>query len=198
MFNFCNLDKTQCLIKSFLIVNILTLLIEAVPLPEPVFSSGTSRGRFPSFSEITRPKTLDIRPIERASIHDTAVETEARPSASTSELREVELQEHQQPLIENIRRISFAPEVDIAEATAGTHRGREHLDPTRDGVFARMQRLLSRNAVPFASGVAVGAGVIELINIIPNSHKIHPNSSLPSMKASASSVIDDVNGLIKL
>lgn len=46
-----------------------------------------------------------------------------------------------------------------------THRGAENLDPTRDGVFARVQRIL----FPVAIGASVGAtaggvGVIENIN----------------------------------
>lgn len=94
--------------------------------------------------------------VSSSSFHD----LDQRPS--TSAQREISVSENEN-LLENTRRVSFTSTVDLADASMPTHNGM-NLNPMRDGVFARVQRVIFGKLAPAAAGVAIGAGIVELAN----------------------------------
>lgn len=129
---------------------------------ETAFSmASVIKGKSQSLGSISRV----VKPIERVQSESLSsfstfneAETEVESKRSTSEFKEIEPREREllerEPLVEKTRRVvSFSPNVDLSSASLSTHRGAENLNPTRDGVFARVQRIL----FPVAIGAAVGA-----------------------------------------
>lgn len=152
----------------------------------------TSRGRSLSMSAVSR--SHEFKPLtptrteSEFSSSATINEAESRPSTSHRH-QDGEIAE-QQHLVEQTRRVSFATPVDLTEASLPTNHG-DNLNPARDGVFARVQRIIYEAAAPAAVGVAVGVGIVEFIN------STHLNSS--SMKTllhafnTTNSVTDVIN-----
>lgn len=185
----------MCNIESIFFLGILALTIDGI---EPAFStSAIARGRSSSVGELSR--NIDIKPFERtqpstsvASSSSTIHEAESRPSASASNFREIDLQEHQH-LVVKPKRVSFAAAVDLTDASVATHRGREQLDPTRDGVFARVHRILFQNVAPVAVGAVVGIGGYEVIKSNINRTTLPPTTTI---KTPVSNSSNDVNELL--
>lgn len=105
------------------------------------------------FQPITRAQPTSISSSSSISVHSD-VKTNPNQIGSTSAFEEIDLR--REPLVERSKHVSFSS-ADLREATAVTSGVR--LDPTRDGVFARLRQILYRNAAPIVAGAAVG-GVI--------------------------------------
>lgn len=111
-----------------------------------------------------------FKPIERAQSDSISsfstfneAETEVRPKSSTSQFRDVDIDiREREPLLENARRVNFAPNADLSSVSIPTNHGAENLNPARDGVFSRIHRILFPAAV--AVGVAAGAAAVEIVN----------------------------------
>lgn len=114
--------------------------------------------RIPSYNPELSPRASS--PVSRN------FESDARPIASTSAfLPEIDIQQqqhqhqetHLQPLVEektkHVRVVSSSSLIDPMAVTYS-----EHLNPTRDGVFARMRNRMLRYGASVAIGVAIGAG----------------------------------------
>lgn len=167
--------KTIRFSETIFFLNVLVLLVHE---SETGGSTATlSRGRSRSMSSlprITKSKPItQSRPASISSSSSTVNEADVNPLASTSDFKEVDVREHQH-LIEKTKHVSFATHVDLAEASEGTQS--DHLIPSRDGVFARVRRILLRNAAPVAvgaaiGGVGVGAGISQLFNTTTTTQK---------------------------
>lgn len=157
-----NLLKMQFFSTFFILLNILTLLIGKSNAG--VSTAAVSRGRSNSMTSITRQS--EFKPLTRAQAEEFSSDValnEAESRASTLRRQhESDIHEHQH-LLEERRSVSFATPVDLSEASRVTNQG-ENLDHARDGVFARVQRVLSGVVAPVAAGAAVGVGILELIN----------------------------------
>lgn len=95
---------------------------------------------------------------------------EMKPFASTSTFQEVDLQ----PMIEQPKHVGFISSISLNDATAGTQS--VHLDPSRDGVYARMRS----NALRFGSSAVIGS-VIGVGGAVIGQRFIYNNSSEASM-----------------
>lgn len=73
------------------------------------------------------------------------------------------------------RRVSFAP-IDLREAGTVTYRGRDNIDPLRDGLYGRVQRIMFQQVAPAIVGVGVGSaaavGTLHLLNGSPTSSNV--------------------------
>lgn len=157
----------MCIFKVIILLNIVVISIA-----EPGVSTIPIRGRSQSMSAATR--NIEIKPVQ--SIRRTSAQSPPPPSspsssissikslkneetnshahASTSGFREVDLQ--REPLVDKSKHNSFGSSVvSLREASIQTHG--ERLIPSRDGVRARVHRILFQNAAPVAVGVSVGA-----------------------------------------
>lgn len=95
------------------------------------------------------------------------VHTEPELSSSSS-LHEIEqrppspIHRESENLLETNHRVSFAPTIDLADASRVTNEA--NIIPTRDGVFARINQVLFGSLASAAAGIATGAGIVEIIN----------------------------------
>lgn len=151
-------------------VIILIIVLLAVEI-EPGVSPLTVRGR----SQSIGARTVVLKPIERpksqseslssmdsiSSKHEEVVK--AKPSSSATEIKEIDIHDEQH-LIERPRHVNLASGADLAEASLPTNSGPEHLNPERDGFFARVNRIVFPAAVGVAAGAAIGVGVDKIIN----------------------------------
>lgn len=160
--------KSMC--KGIFFIVILSTIVNEIEL---AFSSTTiSRGRSQSMTIPSRNSA--IKPIVRtqpepisSSSSTTSINSangvKNKPIASTSAFKEVDLET---PLVEKTKRVSFISDVNLREASEQTHS--EHLIPSRDGVRARIRRILIRYGAPVAVGAvvgsAVGVGAFEFFN----------------------------------
>lgn len=99
---------------------------------------------------------VNVRPVSHSSTSSTSSitslkDTDSKSMASTSGFKENEFH----PLAEKSKHVSFT-EADLREVSAQTHN--DVLDPTRDGVYARMQRILTRYGSAAVVGTAIGVG----------------------------------------
>lgn len=192
---FCSFDSKSIVKTIFFLCFLTTYGSEAVGsgFSTSAVSRSQSMGALAHATEIkplARTRPVSISSSSSSSIRETVV----KPIETVSELREVELQEREH-LIEKPKHVRFAAEVDLAEASVPTDSG-VNLDPVRDGVFARVRRILAQSAAPVAVGIAagavIGAGVVESIN------SSHVNSTLSTIKNSFSNAINDVNGIVNV
>lgn len=169
----------------FIILSILTVEIE------PGVSPLTARGRTQSFG--ARP--ANFKPIERAKSQSESMltisskheEVEVKPSSTANEIKEIDIHDEQH-LIERPRHVNFATGVDLTEALIPTNNGPEHLNPERDGFFARVNRIVfPAAAAGIAVGAAIGAGVDKILN-----------ANTSSVQNSNNTIDFDVNGLITI
>lgn len=77
------------------------------------------------------------------------------PVASTSNTKQITFEE-------DLQRLRSVSNINLDEAVRATNA--EHLDPTRDGVYARLNRILLQYGTAVVVGSAIGAGAIELVN----------------------------------
>lgn len=154
---------------------IILLNIVAIAIAEPGVSAVAARGRSQSMSAATR--NVEIKPMQRTQHESIASSSssfseiksikndESNSHASTSELREVDLQ--RDPLVDKTKHVTFGSNVNLREASIQTHS--ERIIPSRDGVRARVHRILFQHAAPVAVGIvagaAVGIGAFEYFNI---------------------------------
>lgn len=192
--NFFNY-KTICLVKLILFINILSTLIDEI---EPGGSSTLSLARGRSASVGSLSHTSSLKPIQRtqsgsisslssfSTLNEAEMETRSRARPSTSELVDADIRERE-PILENSRRVSFAPRADLSTVSVATNHGPEHLNPRRDGVFARLNRILFPAAV--AVGAAAGAGAVEIIN------STHISRNVAKTLTDIKDKVNDYNGL---
>lgn len=110
--------------------------------------------RVPSYNkEIGRPHSPSSASTSSATSHNHNVELETKQTASTSAIQpENELH----PLIEGkSNRVRFSDSASLIDPNAGTHV--EHLDPARDGAFARMR--MRNKILGYGSAIVIGSAV---------------------------------------
>lgn len=141
--------------------------------------------------------------------------TMSRPKLATPEFKEINLNEglpleretverdsfgrgrkDHEPLISGRRRVSFAPNVDVSSVSIASSHGIENLNPTRDGVFARMQSILFPATVGVGVGAAVGVGAVAAIE------KFNLTRTTTNIETTTMNLVDkvddnvDANGLL--
>lgn len=127
----------------------------SVALPRSRSQSMSAASRIADFKPLSRPRA-------EPEIGSSSTLNEAEAWASSSGTKELNARENEN-LLQNTKRVSFASAVDLGEASQVTNHG-ENLNPARDGVFARVQRILYEGVAPVGIGLAVGAGIAELAN----------------------------------
>lgn len=165
---------TLCIIKVIFFINILTSLVNEIEPTLPLTS--LPRGRTQSISAVaresvikpvirTQPETISssLSSFSSSNSINSANNVKTKPAASTSNFKEVDLE---RPLVEKTKRVSFITDVNLREASEQTHS--DHLNPSRDGVRARVHRILLKYGAPIAVGAAVGGaigvGAFEFLN----------------------------------
>lgn len=162
------------IIKIFFVHIILYLLINEIR-PQMISTSTILRGRSRPISAVSidtvakplRPTSISSTSSSTASTSSKIVNKDVKTKPNLFE--EIDIHREREPLVENPKRVSFTY-IDHREATQNTNG--EQLDPLRDGVFARMHRILNQNAAPIAIGAVIGgtiggvgvAGALELYN----------------------------------
>lgn len=169
-----------------IILSILTVEIEPGVSPLTVRGRSHSIGARPiDFKPIERPNSQSESILSISSKHEEVME--AKPSSTATEIKEIDIRDEQH-LIERPSRVNFAAGADLTEALTPTNSGPEHLNPERDGFFARVSRIVfPAAAAGVAVGAAIGVGVEKIIN-----------ANTSSVQASNNSIDFDVNGLITI
>lgn len=158
--------------SSRIIKPIFFLCILVLPIAESKQMLTTSIGKGRSHSMRILPYEREIKPISRMQPEPIAPSSsmdsinsfdtvQSEPIASTSIMRE----KNQQPLLEKTKHVSFAPNIDLTSVSEQTHS--ERIDPSRDGVRARMQNTLRNSAAVVGGAVvsgAIGAGAAVIFN----------------------------------
>lgn len=164
--------KTLCIIHFVFFLNILLSLIIEI---EPMFSTSVaSKGRSQSMRPLVSRNKINTntQPLRSASsssssassLHSIPAETDTKTiHAGPSDLavkkalsKAVSFQPEAVVEMDAAHPIRTASRISLQEATIGTHS--EHLNPARDGVYARVRNILQRYGVPIGVGVAVGVG----------------------------------------
>lgn len=137
------------------------------------------------------PPRTSSSSIDSSSQLDAKIEPKASTSKQTCEgcLREVDLQ----PIAEEkaIRRLRT--EVNLNEAMVSTHSdGR--INPSRDGVYARIRNIFHQHGVPLAFGNAVGLGGFEIgrhfLNQISTTEALHASTQAPAKTTTVKSTTE--------
>lgn len=139
-----------------LIILILQFTIIKV---ESIFSSNSARNQ--------RTQSMRTQPSSSKSTFSRNIESESEPQAGTSDVKPVinaHIEETDiQPLIEESKRVRFNNLPILVDPMAMTQS--EHLNPTRDGVFARAFRYGGTAAVGSAIGIAAKQFLFQNNNI---------------------------------
>lgn len=115
------------------------------PMRTPAARSGSVSSFSSSASETSsKQHTIESEPIQSTS------------TGKRSKITEM-VEEDLQPMIGSPKHVSFMQTVDLCEASIATH-SYGNIDPTRDGVFARVRSVVLRFGVAASIGTAVGAG----------------------------------------
>lgn len=143
-----------------MLITIIVLQITIIQVESTLATTGakvrrTQAFRVPSYNSELNPKT---RLGSSKSTASHTVESESRPIASTSAIQpEIDVHFYEQetflqPLIEGkSKRVRINSSPNLHDPMAMTQS--DHIDPTRDGVFARMVRHGSSVAIGSAIGV---------------------------------------------
>lgn len=159
--------SSKCVHHVLFVVIILQITIIQV---ESAFSAAkvrrTQSVRLPSYNSELIPKT---RPASTSSITSTAshkVEFESKSASTSSFQPEIDQHQHHhhqetalKPLLEgesNSKHVRFMGSASLIDPNAGTQS--ENIDPTRDGVFARVRNRMLRYGSGAVIGSAIGAG----------------------------------------
>lgn len=144
---------------TIIVMQITIIQVESTLTSSVAKGRRTQSMRIPPYNSELRPKTPPASPSgSSSSTASRNIESESKPIAGTSSSFQLETEhQHLEPLIEkeskHVRVISSARSID---PMAGTQS--EHLDPTRDGVFARMRNRMLRYGSSAVIGYAIGAG----------------------------------------
>lgn len=86
-----------------------------------------------------------------------------RPIAEIERQSDLRLlfESERQPMIERTENVRFMESVDLGEASQATHTN-GNINPTRDGVFARVRSAVLRYGAAAAVGSAIGVGIAEI------------------------------------
>lgn len=122
--------------------------------------------------------------------------TNSEPIASTSSAKKNERTGFKEadlrPLVDNKKQVTFLDSVNLDEASAATHSADGDINPSRDGVFARVRSAL----IAFGASAAVG-GAIGVGGVVIDRQFIHNNISEVSVNTTSPQSIDiDVNNPI--
>lgn len=174
------------IIKFILLLNIvLPLFVET----ESVLSSATlTRARSRSMrplihrtQPIMKPQLVRSSSLSSLTSKHQHLNTKTNPLPSTSGAskkvsfqHEAVAKDETQPL-----RMRSVSDINLHEAIVGTHS--VHLNPARDGTYARMRRIFLRYGAPAVIGSAVGVGVFEIVN--STSERVIINATQPSNDA---------------
>lgn len=97
-------------------------------------------------------------------------ESESKPLASTSTFHEINIE----PIIEErSRQVRFGSTTSLIDPMAVTQG--EHLDPMRDGAFARIKSAMIRYGAAVGIGTAIGAGGFAVRQIFQNNNHAQEN-----------------------
>lgn len=113
------------------------------------------------------------------------IEESRNPVASTSNSKQVKFEEEMQRL-----RSASTLNVNLEEAVRATNA--EHLDPTRDGVYARLNHGLAKYGVAVVVGSALTVGAFELIN------RTFPATATTTTTTTAASISENSNEIENL
>lgn len=146
------------------------MLVESKPMMSTAGSSQTMKllSRESRFHSNFKPQTSGLSsPASSSTSSITSkhfqVETEKQHKSKNpceSCLLKEENQQHETVELDETQRRSVL-DLDLHEATLGTNS--EHLDPTRDGVFARVRRILLQHGTSAAVGSVMGVGAFEMM-----------------------------------
>lgn len=124
---------------------------------------------FSSNAHVRRAHSLQNKP--GIKLH---MKSQPASSASSSSnihgFNEVQLR----PLIDETSYNRLPLQFDLQEATSGSHTGMQ-LNPARDGVYARIRKILRKHSLPaavgFTFGVATGIGGVNYVGKMSNNSK---------------------------
>lgn len=134
----------------------------------------SSISSFASTSTLSELQAAESQPIASAS---------SRKQIDSARFKNVDLH----PLAEKTKHVSFINSVNLDEASASTYSD-GHIDPSRDGVFARVRNTLLRYGSAAALGTAIGAG-----GVVIDQHFFHNNniSETFTTKTTSERSVDD-------
>lgn len=148
---------------------------------ESTFSSSAAKIR--RTQSIREPRTRSASPAAAAS---QKVVSESKPKASTSAYQP-ETQLHS--LIEKeSKHVNIASSASLIDSMTGTQS--EHLDPTRDGYFARMRNRMLRYGSAVAIGSAIGAGGLAAGELAVN-HLLYQNNNNTTQPMNTTQILSD-------
>lgn len=156
-----------------------------------ISSSVVSRGRSQSMRPLLQRSRSDtvIKPQTASSnsavttLSHTQINTKTNPVASTSSAKSTltrdqeslkticetctkkeKNQQHVPSGLDEVQNMRSLMDINLSEVSVGTNS--EHLIPSRDGVYARLRRVLLQHGVAVAIGSGIGVGAIELMNVL--------------------------------
>lgn len=152
--------QLSCIVQKVVIITILLTLIQVQV--ESTFSSTAAKVRRTQSMRVVKTRPVSQSTSSTSSTASHNVESESKPLASTSSFQpEIDQQRLQEidlkPMVEEeSKHVRFIGSASLLDPMVGTHS--EHLDPARDGVFARMRNRMLRYGSAAAIGSAIGAG----------------------------------------
>lgn len=152
------------LLLKFLCIVFLILLTNHQDQVEATFSSARTRSQ--SLKTLRRnyenkPGSQRTSSSSSDSLPQIDAKTEPKPSTSKQAcegcLHEVNLQ----PIAEEKAIRKMRTEINLNEAMVSTHSD-GHINPLRDGVYARIRNIFHQHSIPLAFGTVVGLGGFEI------------------------------------
>lgn len=135
-----------------------------------------------STSSLSEHKATDSHPIPS---------TSSRKQIDGTSFKEVDLH----PLVEKTKQVSFISSVNLNEASVSTHSDGQ-INPTREGVHARVRSALLRYGSAIAIGTAISAaGVVIDQRFIHNNNtetSLFPANTTPQQSADEDGVINHI------